>query len=555
MVIFLSSKGVLKRLELAGFDLQSRIRQTIPFDRHIVIVEISDADITAFGRWPWKRSYHAAMAKALKGLGAKSIYFDVLFSEPSSEEDDALVEEALKECGNVYLPMAFQADTINLEGAYFPIQRFSLNTKGIGAINIYPDIDGVLRRIPLVFDVGEKHLEQISLKIAADYAGLNIHGIKNHKLVLEEKDTGKTILVPLDAQDNFLINWTGKWKRTFKHYGFIDTLAAYKHKLEGKKSNISVEDLKNIICLVGVTAIGLYDIKPVPMEPSYPGVGIAANVIDNILNKRFLEFAPTWLEIVLIFVLALAASLLIRGVYPAGEAAGVLVVGLGYFLLSYLLFLKGIMLNYVEQLAGLLFASAMIGISNFVRVAMERQSFFKMAVTDGLTGLHNIRYFKALLEAEIALAKHDPSVKFSVVMSDVDHFKKFNDTYGHQVGDMVLKEVANALKKTVRAADVVARYGGEEMIALLRGTSVEGGSILAEKIRYSVESADIKDEKNTYKVTISLGASEYKAGDTVDSLIKKADDSLYKAKEAGRNRVYFMKDSVIKSSAHSVDQK
>jgi CHASE2 domain-containing sensor protein len=118
-VVFLSSKGVLNRVELAGLDLQFRIRQSLPFDHRIIIIEISDADIAAFGRWPWERSYHAAMAKTLKELGAKSIYFDVIFSESSSEKDDALVEAALKETGNVYLPMAFQADEMSFNNAYF----------------------------------------------------------------------------------------------------------------------------------------------------------------------------------------------------------------------------------------------------------------------------------------------------------------------------------------------------------------------------------------------------------------------------------------------------
>jgi diguanylate cyclase (GGDEF)-like protein len=350
----------------------------------------------------------------------------------------------------------------------------------------------------------------------------------------------------LDRENNFLINWTGKWKNTFKHYGFIDVLVAYKQKLDGKKPEINVDEFKDSICLVGVTGIGLYDIKPIPLEPSYPGVGIAANVIDDVLNKRFLESVPAWLDVFFIFVLAFLAASFVTGTRPFVEALDVLMVGAGYFLLSYFCFLNGILLNYVEQLAGLMFAGIAIGIANFVRVAIERQNFLKMAVTDGLTGLHNIRYFKALLETEMMTAKNDPANKFSIVMCDVDHFKKFNDTYGHQVGDMVLKEVANGFKKTVRAADVVARYGGEEMIALLRGTSIEGGVILAEKIRHSIESADIRDEHNVYKVTISLGVAEHQAGEDVESLVKKADDSLYKAKETGRNRVCFMTPDGIK---------
>src|SRR3989338_9183339 len=129
------------------------------------------------------------------------------------------------------------------------------------------------------------------------------------------------------------------------------------------------------------------------------------------------------------------------------------------------------------------------------------------------------------------LAKPDPSKKFAIVMSDVDHFKHFNDTYGHQVGDLVLKSVASVLKNSVRALDVTARYGGEEMIVLLRGTPLDNALATAEKIRKNVETNQVKDEKNTYNVTISLGVASFKAGDDVDGMIKRADDALYKAKE------------------------
>lgn len=549
LVIFLSSLGALKRVELAGLDFQFSLRQTLPFDKRIIIIEISDADIAAFGRWPWDRSYHAAMVKTLKELGARSVYFDIIFSEPSSEKEDALLEIALKESGNVYLPVAFEADFINSDNAFFPINRFVANTKAIGAINIYPDIDGVLRRVPLLFHVKDRRIEEVGLKIAVDYAGLNVKGIEDGKLVLEDQGMKKKHFIPLDEKNTFLINWTGKWKKTFKHYGFVDTLVAYKHKLEGKKPEIDLNDFKDSICLVGVTGLGLHDIKPVPLEPTYPGIGILANVVDNILNNRFLETVPVGVNILLIFLLALTTSFFITGARPFIEVLGLLAVGGAYFLFSYLLFLNGILLNYMHQLIGLLFAGTAIIISNFVRVGIERQNFLKMAVTDGLTGLHNIRYFKSLLETEILTVKNDPANKFSIVMSDVDHFKKFNDTYGHQVGDLVLKEVAGGMKKTVRASDLVARYGGEEMIALLRGTHLEGGLILAEKIRHAVETLEIKDEKNTYKVTISLGVAQYKPGDTVDSLIKRADDGLYEAKEGGRNRVCHLKDGALECSS------
>jgi diguanylate cyclase (GGDEF)-like protein len=202
-----------------------------------------------------------------------------------------------------------------------------------------------------------------------------------------------------------------------------------------------------------------------------------------------------------------------------------------------LLFQGGVWLDFSLPLLGLALSSFSIGTYNFVRVAMERQNFLKMSITDGLTGLYNIRYFKMLLETETLMAKHDLTKKFAIIMSDVDHFKHFNDTYGHQVGDLVLKETANILRASVRSSDIVSRYGGEEMIVLLRGSSLKDGLSVAEKIRKTVEDHRIKNETQIYNITISMGVAIFKAGDTVEMIIKKADEALYQAKESGRNRV------------------
>ena len=212
-------------------------------------------------------------------------------------------------------------------------------------------------------------------------------------------------------------------------------------------------------------------------------------------------------------------------------------IGGVYLFVSYALFRSNILIDFVPQFLGLLSSHLIVETYNFIRISVERQTFFTMSITDGLTGLYNIRYFKMLLQTDLMLAGVDRNKKLAIVMSDVDHFKKFNDTYGHQVGDLVLKGVANVLKGSVRSYDIVARYGGEEMIILLRGSSLDDAMTIAEKVRKNVEHCIVKDPANTYKVTISLGVSFFQQGDTVDSIIKRADDGLYKAKTSGRNCV------------------
>lgn len=538
LVLALSQRGLLKRLELAGLDFSFFLRGPVSYNPRIVVIEITDSDITELGRWPWKRSWLAAMTKTLSDFGAKCTYFDIILSEASpkeEEKEDALFQEALEVTKNVYLPFVFQESSFGIKNIIPPLERFSPYLKGTGATNIYPDIDGTIRRIPLVFLEKEKTYPHIALKIAGDYLGLNPEEIKDRSLLLS--NSRERIKIPLTEDDKMLINWSGKWGDTFKHYRFLDVLAGYQDLRENKKPRINLNDFKDSICLVAVTAIGLYDIKSVPLQPEYPGIGVIATSLSNILDKRPLYIPPAWVNILILYLLALMPAFLIFGEKPLRETFYVILVGCIYFSINFLFFKKGVVLNLSSPILGLFASYFTVGTYNFVRVSVERKNFFKMSVTDGLTGLHNISYFKMLLEIEIKLTNLEPGKKFSIIMCDIDHFKGFNDTYGHQVGDLVLKEVANILNHSVRSSDIVARYGGEEMIILLKGSSLDHALSSAEKIKNNVENHVIKDHDKIYKVTISLGVSDFKMSDTLEKVIKRADEGLYKAKESGRNRV------------------
>jgi len=161
----------------------------------------------------------------------------------------------------------------------------------------------------------------------------------------------------------------------------------------------------------------------------------------------------------------------------------------------------------------------------------------KMAITDSLTGLYVRRYFSERLEEEFGRsARH--GLKFSFLMLDIDDFKKCNDTYGHLVGDVVLKGIAKIIKESIREIDLVSRYGGEEFAVLLPETSVNAATIVAERIRRKVEEGVFKAYDEKIKITLSIGLSEYPASASNSaSLIDKADEALYRAKNAGKNVV------------------
>lgn len=170
--------------------------------------------------------------------------------------------------------------------------------------------------------------------------------------------------------------------------------------------------------------------------------------------------------------------------------------------------------------------------------AAGRLELSRKAVTDGLTGLYNHDYFQNMLQQELLLARRKGR-ELSLIMIDIDHFKRFNDTWGHQAGDLVLKEVSAGIRESCRSSDVVARYGGEEMALLLHETGPEAAFSLAEKIRRRIETLRVEyTPGEMLHVTISLGVAGFPIhAKNKKSLVKKADDALYSSKASGRNKV------------------
>ncbi|HOY69174.1 MAG TPA: sensor domain-containing diguanylate cyclase, partial [Candidatus Ozemobacteraceae bacterium] len=178
-------------------------------------------------------------------------------------------------------------------------------------------------------------------------------------------------------------------------------------------------------------------------------------------------------------------------------------------------------------------------------MAVEHARLYELAITDGLTKLFIHRYFQARLDEEIMRAKRYHTT-VSLILFDIDHFKKFNDTYGHQQGDIVLIETAKLLKQAVRdTIDIPARYGGEEFTIILPETDAKGAQLVAERLRKTIEAYDFPGQGKALKVTISLGIASFPDhASTKPVLIKKADIALYACKERGRNCSAIYNDSM-----------
>ena len=181
---------------------------------------------------------------------------------------------------------------------------------------------------------------------------------------------------------------------------------------------------------------------------------------------------------------------------------------------------------------------ALLEIGHHISLALKTKYFQTRAVRDSLTGLYSRSHFNSQLRASADFARRNEE-PFSLLLVDIDHFKKVNDRHGHATGDMVLARVAGRIQKVLRKYDSAYRYGGEEMAVLLPRTTLKQASEIGERIRKTIEQRKFRGTKGQLlHVTVSVGAGEFNyEGDDADALFERADKNLYTAKENGRNQI------------------
>ncbi len=271
-----------------------------------------------------------------------------------------------------------------------------------------------------------------------------------------------------------------------------------------------------------------------------------------------------------IHVAALSPARRLIGIIPAGSLrnkwfamAGLIIIFIaGYF--GYVVVLWGRPAEWRDLLIpgifvfGAVFVWLTTSLSLRTAVDLLRISMLETEnITDPLTQVYNRRYLDCRLEEEVARSKRY-ALDLSILMLDIDHFKRVNDTYGHQAGDVTLSTLGSLIKNSLRGPDVVARYGGEEFLIICVNAGIDGAKLVAERLRHLVEShqVEIPDDsggRKTIQISVSIGVAGL--GDNLDGkdkLIQAADKALYRAKQEGRNRVIVAAAGVMGAAAAGV---
>lgn len=516
-------------------------------NKDIVIVAIDDASyeyvLDNYGEWPLRRDVYAKLVEYIEGQNPKSIAFDLMFvkSMKSSESSDNALIGVFEKYNNVFaamnlddqpqdlrmqpslpdrLAVDFKGDNSNLmeySNCRVILQGILDATSNIGMINVARSDDGVLRKMPVFLKYKDKVYPQLGFLVARHYLG------KEPDIVVDGDKNG----------DGVILNWYGQ-AGTFENISMYKLIKA----AEGKeKLNL---DFNNKVVYFGATAASLFDIKTVPVDKVYPGVEVQATYVNNIIDGSYIIKIPQWINIILGIILGLLTIIFVLRISSIAVA-----LGLSASIYTFYIIMTYYMMRFYNYWVGIVVPLSVAFIAFIVAVivkylikARDFDTQYKLATTDGLTELYNHRYFQEQLQNLVAHAQRY-DVSLSLIIIDIDFFKKFNDLYGHQSGDAVLRQVAFELKKNVRAADIVCRYGGEEMSIILPNTKYEEAVGIAKKLCTIISEKKCKlSNGRESNVTISLGVASYGAdGQAPAEIIEAADRRLYNAKENGRNRV------------------
>lgn len=561
-----------KVAENRTFDYRQRLRvihkHPTP-NKDIVVLAIDDASLESlwdkYGEWPLPRNVYGDLINYIEKENPQAIIFDLMFikSIKTAPEADKYLADSMNKYSNVYTAMNLDRETtdvrlpidlpsrisVNINNKskvdlkkknYYtncrPILSSLLNGKvNIGMVNVLRSGDGILRTVAPIVTYKDNFYPYVSFKAAADY--IEQQSVKdfdiNSKGNLKVADTQ----IPLTKDGDAILNW----------YGGTEThtvIPMYKiiKEMNGELAKgVTPFDFKDKIIIIGTTAMSLHDTKSVPVQDNvYPGVEVHATFFNNMLDNNFIKKTDIFVDVIItLSVIALVGAIVMLSTSTLFAFLSTTLFGIAYLFISYYIMeLYNIWIPVVLPIMSIIMSFALSFLAKYLLKARDFEYQYKLATIDGLTELYNHRYFQDTLRKQMDIARRY-NQPFSLIIADIDFFKKFNDTYGHQAGDAVLRQVAQILKNNSRTTDYVCRYGGEEMSIILPNTSAEEAMNHANRLCKAIAEKPFHlTPVDTAPVTISLGVATFpENAQTPQDLIEWADKGLYYAKEHGRNQV------------------
>jgi diguanylate cyclase (GGDEF)-like protein len=587
------SGNFFKTMELKTFDIrQSIISENKQVSPDILILTVDDESyeylINKYGEWPIPRSVYADILEYIEAQDPSVVGFDLLFvhSLKNNPNSDEKLAKTMAKYDNAFAAINFDDRSfsirkpvslpesylvpININDKHFAPQIYKNcrsvfpalmhATSNLGHINTAKDEDGITRSVPLFVsypsytlnDKGQyvylkediKNYPYMTLKMAmkhlANRDGFNLQQFYEESYIENGKFFVHGMPISISNDAKVVLNWYGDTGlEDNKNFNYVPMWKVVESMTTGKQL-LDKDLFKGKAVLIGTSVFALSDIKSVPTAQYMPGVEIHATLLNNFLDNSFIIPLST-LQNVIISVIV-AAIVAFTAFYCSSVIMSVSLSALIIMIYSILsVFLMSRFNIWVWVVLPIILSILALICVYIIRYVLKSRDFdltYKLATTDGLTDLYNHRFFQD--QVKICMAdcrRYDRH--FSLIMIDIDFFKKFNDTYGHQAGDAVLRGVAHTLKRSVRSSDIVCRYGGEEMVIILKDTGFDEATAIAEKICKTIASKPFKIAANTEKqVTISLGVSTFpQCGSTPQEMIEFADKGLYVAKENGRNQV------------------
>ncbi len=493
-------------------------------DDRIVLVEIDDRSLAELGRWPWSRRTHAQMIDRLTAAGTRGVGLNLLLSEPAlfDPEGDALLARALGKNGKVVLPVYSEAMTAAATGVELvPIPEFAASAVALGYVDVPVEADGVARSLFLHAGLGSPRWP--SLALALQQTGDPAQAV--------EPLPGLRSGVPGDLTPQ---RWVRDDRVLIPQIAAADEFrrVSYADVLNGR---IADSELRDKWVLIGATAAAAGDAAAAPEDAARSSsLHYLANAL-NALAQGNTVVPFSFLQQLLLSLALVALPLLLCGLRILRKPWWPVLAALVLTPLVSLLLLRSGHLWFAPMPAMLVLVLALLGYLLYGRQLMRWQG-----QADPLTGLANRLRFDDQLEQELRIARRDDQ-PLSLLVLDVDHFKRFNETLGHAAGDEVLRTLAKVLSaRARRPRDLVARLGGDKFAILLPETTTQAAAAIATTLHVDLASlpkaANGDQPLGHFTASIGLHTSSGSDALTPADLFERADGALYRAKEAGRNR-------------------